>query len=585
MTYAAPNRGPVQPVAQTDALSSVLRVTERCFVEAGDGLALAVETLRGNKAMFARLDETMGEETGRHLAELIARVFGNAGAMRNDFDAFLQQSIELRTAVRGVKVEVGELDRVVRTIASVSINARILGNALTPPRPQVNSFITRLAEMSSEAEGILREVKDAMAGIGRDTDSMDEILQELRQNLTQHVLPDLARFAAIAQKVQDGRSEMTVFTADLAERMKSVFTEVSRLIVALQTGDSTRQRLQRVQEVMSLMSPEGRRGAASAGDLDRVLAELARALVDGARTDAEDEVEVSIGSLESVRDQAAAAIQTARHFYFARAGRDGCGAAGAGTPGALDESLGRVRRHLVSLRGRAEALAGRLDVILRHEATIRQIAQQVRLSGLNAVLICAKLGDEGRSLRELAQWLRALTDESDDIVSRLQGKLAETRARTDAAGQSGVDRLERALAGFLTDADALNGAMVGFRRTVTDTARGFDVAGRDLPLQIGQAIRQMIGFRAALAELGAFSAMLGVNAAGTAPLARFAEGSPEAVTLARLRAHYTMQQERVIHDAIAGSLPPTLPELAKAVAEAPQASVAVADEGLDDILF
>lgn len=569
MTYAAPAVfGRRVPVA--DPLSAVLRITEESFVQAGDALARAVDILRGTEALFARLEVTLGDETSRQLALLISEAFANVDVIRADFDGFTRQSEALRAAVRGVRLEVNELDRVVRTISNVSINARIQGNGLVPPRPQVNSFIERLAAMASEAESILQEVKDAMVGIGHDTQAIDASLQELRQELMLRVLPTLSRFAAIAQKVQEGRAEMTRMSADLAAQMKGVFSEVSRLIMALQTGDSTRQRLERVREVMQA-------GDTAGPGLDAVLADVARALADAACGDAGAELGVSVAALEQVRRNADQAMQTARLFYFAQAGR-GRDGEGNGDADALDSALERVRRHLVSMRGRAEALRGRLDLILKHEGTIRQIAQQVRLSGLNAVLICAKLGEEGRSLRELAQWLRTLTDESDAIVQRLQGKLDETRTLARAAGQAGVDRLEAALSGFIGDAEALNGAMQQIDVVVHDTARGFDAAGRELPQRLGQATLRLEGFRAALDEVGTLSVMLRLRRATMAePDLPFAEGSPEAAVLADLRSRYTMAQERDIHDAVTGAGMVRVQSVAP-----PQA---VQDETLDDILF
>lgn len=580
MTYAAPDRATARPLFPGDPLAFVLGLTETCFVDAGDSLARAVDALRETKALFARLDAALSDETGRELARLIAQTYGNVEALRADFDGFVTQSLHLRAAVRSVRVEVGELDRVVRTISSVSINARILGNALMPPRPQVNSFIERLAQMSSEAETILREVKGAVAGIGHDTDRMDQTLQELYQDLMLQVLPALARFAAVAQNVQDGRAEMTAVSADLGQQMKDVFTEVSRLIIALQTGDSTRQRLQRVQGVLATVSAPGTPG----NGLDAVLVGLARALTDGARTDAESEVDVSIAALETVRRNAEHAMQTARAFYFARAGRGRDGAALAGTPDRLEESLDRARRHLVAMRRRATALSGRLDVILKHEGRIRQIAQQVRLSGLNAVLVCAKLGEEGRSLRELAQWLRALTDESDAIVLRLQGNLADTQSRTDAAAQAGVERLELALSGFIADAESLNEAMSQIHATVADTARGFDGVGRELPVRIGQAEARLAEFRAALADLGGYSMMLElIGAVLGGQMARFGGGPDAAAMLDRLRTLYTMQQERAIHDAVVANWQGA-PDAPRAAPRQVVAPVAV-EESLDDILF
>ena len=570
MTIATPFHAPKARQALGDPLEAVLRITEETFVQAGDALSGAVEILKGTETLFSRLDVTLGDETSAQLASLIEETFANVEVIRADFDGFSRDAVALRAAVRSVRVEVNELDRVVRTISNVSINARIQGNGLVPPRPQVNSFIERLAAMASEAESILTEVKDAMVGIGHDTGAMEASLQELRQELMLHVLPRLSRFAAIAQSVQDGRAEMTRMSADLAVRMRAVFSEVSRMIMALQTGDSTRQRLERVREILAEAS------MAPGSGLEAVLVDLARALSAAAREDADAEIGVSVAALAAVRSSADQAMAAARSFYFAKAGR-GSGEGGtAGDAEALSASLARVKRNLSVMRGRAEDLRGRLDVILKHEATIRQIAQQVRLSGLNAVLICAKLGEEGRSLRELAQWLRTLTDESDAIVQRLQGHLAETRTRTREAGQAGVDRLENALSGFIGDAEALNEAMGQIDRVVSDTARGFDQAGKALPVRLGQAADRLDAFHRALEDLARLEGGLMLRRMVLAdPVLPLAEGTHEAEVLARHRARYTMQAERAIHDGVIGA------GLAPVVA--PQE--AVAEETLDDILF
>jgi methyl-accepting chemotaxis protein len=559
-----------------DPLARVLRITEETFVAAGDSLSRGVDILRGTEGIFAKLDHSLGDETGVELGRLIALTYGNLGAIKDEFDGFMRHSDALRTSVRRVRLEVGELDRVVRTISNVSINARIQGNGLVPPRPQVNSFIERLASMASEAEGILQEVKEAMVGIGHDTDTMEKALQDLQQELVQQVLPALRRFATIAQQVQNGRAEMTRMSGELAARMKSIFGEVSKLITALQSGDSTRQRLERVGEVTGACH-----GAAPG--LEALLVELARDLAVAARDEADSEIAISISALDAVRLRAEQAMQAARHFYFSQIGGSGSEQAGASDTETLTDSLERARRHLVSMRGRAETVRGRLDLILKHEATIRQIAQQVRLSGLNAVLICAKLGEEGRSLRELAQWLRTLTDESDAIVLRLQGNLAETRTCTRMAGQEGVDRLETALSGFISDAEALNGTMGGISAVVGEAARGFDAAGRELPMRLGQAAQRLGDFRRALGDVSALISTLTFRRMVLGePDLPLVEDSPEADLIARLRSRCTMQAEREIFDRATGA--PVAAAMPTPMASAAAPDEAAADD-LDDIFF
>ena len=172
--------------------------------------------------------------------------------------------------------------------------------------------------------------------------------------------------------------------------------------------------------------------------------------------------------------------------------------------------------------------------------------------------------------------MRTLTDESDAIVQRLQVKLDDTRRLTREAGQAAVDRLEDALSGFIGDAEALNGAMHQIDTVVQDTARGFDAAGRELPMCLGQAAGRLETFRAALGDVREFSVLLALRRLSLPPeLPTFAEGSAGAEVLARLRSHYTMQQERAIHDGLV--------ETGQPVSMAPPP--ALAEESLDDILF
>jgi len=591
MTIATKPMGARRLPAKDHGLPTVIAITERCFVGAGDNLAMAVETLNRTKAIFARLETTLGDETGRQLSQLIATVMGTLAGIRSDMDGLLHLGDASRASVRRVRAEVAELDRVVRSITSISVNARILGNVLTPPRAQVNAFIDRLAELSGEGEAVLSAVKEAVAGIVEDTQTMDLILQDLRQDLLGQVLPALSQIAAIAQTFEDGRGEMAKVSAGLSDQMKEVFSEVSRLTIALQVGDSTRQRLQRVQSVIETQSNPDRLAKGKHLGLDRALTELARALVDAAKAEAQSDIDLSIAGLDLVRRRADSAMQDARQFYFARTGLRRPGGEAAEVPEKLEDSRGRVQEHIVRMRERAEVMCRRLEAIMGHETKIRRITHAVRLSGLNAVIVCAKLGAEGRALRELALWLRALIDESDVIEGRLHSDLSETRAHTEQGIGGGVDRLDAALSSFVSDTGRLNNVMKRINAVVSEAAKCFDLAGRRLPLQIVQGMEELQTFRAALGDLDGLSVLLGVQATMLArPIAPFDAASDEAAVLAQLRATYTMQQERSIHDTtLACMLAPSGGlDAAGGGAEppAPQDAAAQSDDpDLDDIFF
>lgn len=550
-----------------EILGEVLRRTEESFVSAGDELVSSVDLLRLLRDQFDRLNHVFGQENGDRLRRLIGGARDNVDELQAGFDGFFTTSALLRQAVRGVKVEVADLDRVVRTIANVSINARIQGNGLVPPRPQVSAFIDRLALMAGEGEAIIAGMREAMGVIGAEMVAMEEMMQDLRDEIGHRVLPMLGRFGRVARGVLDRQGALAATNAELAEKMAHIDREVSRLVMGLQSGDATRQRLERVRDILS--------NAGGGGALEAMLLDLAAGLARSAVDAAGAEIAVSVKATETVRAEADRTVQQARDFYLDREAQGG----------SVEEfgiSVAKVRVKLEDIRNRTLELRTRLWAILEHEAELRQIGHQVRLSGLNAVLICAKLGEEGRALRELAQWLRTLTDESDSIVANMQTVLGDTAEAADALGGPNAEALDAALKQFFEDASALGGVMQEITQGRADAARVFDDAGRTLPLRLGHAAQQLMRFQALTREMAFFDAALLARRAVLG-----AASHPDAETLERLaelRKRYTMQSEREVHDAIVGG------PLAAAVAglarpETVEDAPAAESDDLDDILF
>lgn len=572
-----------------EVLDEVLRRTEESFLAAGSDLAAAVDVLRLLGGLFDRLRVTFGAENGDRMVALIAGTRGHLAEIQGGFDRFLVASDAVRLAVRGVRVEVGDLDRVVRTIANVSINARIQGNGLIPPRPQVSAFIDRLAVMAAEAETILGDVREAMAGIGAEMAEMDAVTQDLREELGHRVLPALVRFGRMAQGVLDRQDAMATTNAGLAARMDEIKAEVSRLVIGLQSGDATRQRLERVRAILadagSAQAGLTQAGFSQAGFSQvGVLLELVAALSQAAVEAAAEDIAGTITAAGAVQKSAEFAIGQARACYV---GRPGAMAADGGEAEGFATSIASVRGKLDLMRQRAAGLRERLGAILRHETALRQIGHQVRLSGLNAVLICAKLGEEGRALRELAQWLRTLTDESDAIVMRLQSVLDKTAGQADRLGGESIGGFEAALHAFFDEAAELGAILAAIGQDRADAAQMFDNVGQSLPQRLGHATQALMRFQLLLREMAFFDAAVMARRASlpeTPPPDAGPYAGPDAGAvdlLAELRKHYTMQSERDIHDRIVGA-PVAVMAAPQAFVEAP---VAAAADDLDDVLF
>ena len=164
--------------------------------------------------------------------------------------------------------------------------------------------------------------------------------------------------------------------------------------------------------------------------------------------------------------------------------------------------------------------------------------------------------------------LRTLTDESDEIVLRLQAVLDRTAGLADQLGGGSIEGFEAALNGFFDEAAALGAVIGGIGQDRADAAMVFDAAGQSLPHRLGHAAQALTRFQLLLREMVFFDAAISARRAGLA-----AGAGPDAAALAAVRQRYTMQSERDVHDRLFGAS--VLPE-AKSVA---------ASDDLDDVLF
>ena len=247
---------------------------ERVFLEAGDNLGQALANLGALGGQLRQLETTLGPEAEAALVGLIDEITAHLADLQDDCGAFTSVSEKLRKSVVAIAQQVRELDNVVRTIANISINARIQGNSLVPPRPQVVAFIERLAAMSQESETILAEINDAMASVGLDMGAMEDGQRDLVRELTQTVFPAIEGFTRMSQAMHSSQGDIQQASAELAGQAQKIEAQMGQLIVALQIGDSTRQRLERAEDTLSLAMAQEDAGV-------KPLAHLALALEQG----------------------------------------------------------------------------------------------------------------------------------------------------------------------------------------------------------------------------------------------------------------------------------------------------------------
>jgi len=517
--------------------SDLLSITESAFVDAGNNLEASMGQFQSLRAAFRALEAALGADADAALKSMVAEVSDRSGRLRTGFDQISTTSGSLRDVMSEIRSEVRSLNTVVHLFANIWINARIQGNSLMRPRPQIISFIERLGGLSAEADGILREVNEAMSAAMEAVAEIEAAHLALSDELTQTAFPAIENFTTVARAISEEQESLRDASLMIADRMRIVSSDIATLITSLQIGDTLRQRLEQVHAALSLAGPTPTEQALSL--------QLASVLGEGALSAAMPPIDTALGALDTV----------------AQAGQDigrtaGCSAFGTGTlrraevaTGSIirfEQSIAVTRGHFAAMQAAALKACQQIDVIHGHDPALQRIAQHLRMAGINAVIACARLGEEGRALRELAQWLRAGTDESDSIMRRLQSALGRSHAAVYSVSEDLVARSEADLATFLASASSLGGSIGETNVVLLRTSAQLDEAARDLAIRLATAGTAMRTVRARMQEGHATPSVLRFLAT------RFPDpdpATPEAQDyLSALRRKYTMAAERSLHD-------------------------------------
>lgn len=511
-----------------------------------DLLTRAADLARGDgQARFRRSIE----ESGEHLDGIAARYAG------------------LADVSRGLKQNVGrignllvDLKRDIRLASMVATNAQVISSSL--------------AERSDALEHFARDVKDLLQQAADTTQTVTGQLAAADADLSA-VTGGIARMttaAAALETLRRGLPPLLASLADLqglaravdsaAQAHGRIVRALRRAVTDLQGGDSARQRLEHVIQMLD------RR------DLDPAAARqsvegLAQAQIAGAAQTLGAELTSALAALRDITDARAAAARALSALDATGVGRTLAAIA------ALLERLGGGLEDLDHLaEGLAPEIAALAETYARGATAVEAISgldAEMHGLGMNAILVARKIGNHGQAMTEVARQLRECTKRiGEDSVQVLA--LARSQEQLTARFAAGAEERTRTAHERLRALEA----------EATDLARTFDGA-----LSFLGAATPLDSIARGLSDLAALTH----QAAARPSMSRKAPNgaAPSEEVLSQIRASYTMQSEREIHDRIfpsAGSTPGNVvPFPATKSAAAPTAAAPVADDGFDDIFF
>ncbi len=566
--------------AVAEPLVSVFGDVDREIVSAGDRLTAAVETFAGITAIFEELPGALeAEEVGRASADL-ADVSRQLATMART----LSGEREGMTALIGMHGRVGRgiqrLRETVGAIGILAVNSHITAAGITSSTENLTGFtsdITKLVKAAEVAVEDYRREHTAVADLLHGAASRQTAFERQYGQMLRAVA---ARIDASLLDISVRRSRTAAAAAGIGERSRRISADIGTVVMALQVGDMTRQRLEHVSHALAVLG----RGLEEGGSepwqegldsgqrsaLADIVCRMQSAQLVAAGTDFSSELDRIMGSLASLGDDARALVAVGTETYG-----EGEGSFLAGLERNLAEAAGLLAK---SKEARLEVdaalakISGRLRALLQQVSSVRDIEVDMRLVGLNATFKCSRLGAEGRTLSTIAQELRSYANQTVECANGLMSSLnqalaaAETLDRDHGAEGAGrIETLERLMA-----------AALGVMRSTGDR---MDHALGLLQQQGARVGGTLAGMACSMPAATALNAALRVTAKQleALPAEEAAGGIDPALLperLALFSGHgYTMASEREIHQRFAG-------QAYQAAAEA-----APAADDLEDILF
>lgn len=548
--------------ALSSALAKPRQAIEEAFVSVGSRLSEGAAMLNKLTRQFEALPTALqGEEVVESSSQLRA-VAQKARQLTEDFakeKADLARLVEVVAAANG---PIGELRRTVKMIGIVSVNARVTAAGIVGDSDDFEVFTTDIAGLSDTASRTIHEFSAAYR----------QLTAEVQQAAGQrdrfdaahaHTLSELARSLDETLEALDQQRQSAVeSSAETGRVSRGIVGRIGSAVMALQVGDSTRQRLEHVETALDCLADIVGGKPVDGVVLDEMASDQAVVALSLLEQDMlretagsfAEEVGEAEKALQALAADAGTIMDRSRNLYGSSNEASALTVLSAQLRTAT-EILRDCEIERSKLETLAAAVQQTVSILLGHVAAVQDIESNMRLVSLNAAVRCAQLGPRGASLTVIASQLRELTTETvvaaEAAMTRLDEASGLAGAFVAAAGGENagqIGRLEHQAnhaMTLLTGIDErLSGAMANL--------------GVDGPKVIGllQAAARGIDGQSQLAEtMDDIALQIAALSTETMP----DQLAPDLVTvLERLRKTYTMEAERQIHSSLFGgaSAPP-----------------------------
>lgn len=523
-----------------DALTQLNLKTEPLFLAAGGELVALATQFDSVELPMLALAEFVQSDTLPWLSQRLSDIDGLIIELSSILSGGVTQFFAVSDAAHRLRLELLEMERTVRTMSIVALNARVNVAALSERNSSLDAFSKNASLLVSKAADIMADIREAV-GLMVDKSAHG---RDLAQSAQRHITHNLSK--VIKELGHDvGRLKVSTEAAgkagrDLSVDAKTIRKQISTVVFALQVGDSTRQRLEHVigtyGEVEKHVDPI----------LRASLCDLALRLLVSCNADHAASMDGIGHQIRDVRDRSLKMLELGGGFAV--------DTAKGSKESTVHLRIKSLRSELASSRTIQSELVDHARTLLDGLAALASVVNgmgavegQMRTIGLNAVIACASLGSEGPALKEISAQLRELATAMTLRFVNLNAHLSHMSLATSKVceqlsveTQSPFELLDQRI-------DEMFASLERIENSVGMAALGAGQlkASMQQDRQLG-SVQRLIDHASALMRLAA-SSNAGDQAATVGPIIDHATFDD---VFSELRARYTSAKEREIHDMV-----------------------------------
>jgi methyl-accepting chemotaxis protein len=418
--------------ATTDLLARVVELrdsTEAAFLSTGSQL-IDIATLLDVAKTAALSIDALAQ------IDLLNRLHAEADTQAATFAALAAEFAEAQSGIRTLASESMALGhdllavgRSVVTMRSVVLNARVTLASLSMQDLNLRSFAESGQAVVAEISELLVQFEQTMDDIQKAVEQTQLMVSQIDATMRTEVL---SAFDAVMQDLSGFERSVRAVSgrgADLSRMLQSLIDATGRAVSGLQIGDSTRQQLDHIAAILSRPDADDPAFAALVAALLRDASNANSAMLDQLQTSV-SQMTVGLANLVDVHLSG----------FF--------GAPGETVDAArLIEGCERLAQAIAALNpmqdltiALGKSMAEKFDAFRHLVLKGEGVQDSTHLIGINAVLSCMRLGQEGAALKVVAEQLQVTSHEVGGRFATIRTALARINTLGDQIS-SGTSRL------------------------------------------------------------------------------------------------------------------------------------------------